>query len=93
MKEKASLVLPNHWPLQTAKARFSELIRCVKNHGPQHVTVHGKDEVVVLSAEEFRRLQGKQTGRDLLDIMQNSPYPDVNLLPARAAMPVREVEL
>jgi len=23
--------------------------------GPQHVTVHGRDEVVVVAAEEFRR--------------------------------------
>jgi hypothetical protein len=25
------------------------------NEGPQHVTVHGRDEVVVVAAEEFRR--------------------------------------
>lgn len=93
MREKAHPGLPNHWPLQTAKARFSELIRCVKSDGPQLVTVHGKDEVVVLSVEEFRRLQGKQTGRDLMEVMQNSPHPDVNLEPTRATMPVRNVEL
>jgi len=43
------------WKLQDAKARFSELVRRVRSEGPQHVTVHGRDEVVVISAEEFRR--------------------------------------
>jgi len=49
--------------LQDAKARFSELVRRVRSEGPQHVTVHGRDEVVVISAEEFRRLKGDLTGR------------------------------
>ena len=87
MGEKARPKLPNHWPLQTAKARFSELIRCVKSDGPQHVTIHGRDEAVILSADEFRRLQGKQTGRDLVDVMQTLPYQDLNLEPARGGRP------
>ncbi|MGZ9115857.1 MAG: type II toxin-antitoxin system Phd/YefM family antitoxin, partial [Methylocystis sp.] len=45
------------WVLQDAKARFSELVRRVRSEGPQHVTVHGRDAVVVVSAEEFRRLE------------------------------------
>ena len=48
------------WVLQDAKARFSELVRKVRSEGPQHVTVHGRDEVVVVAAEEFRRLQGRR---------------------------------
>ena len=39
------------WVLQDAKARFSELVRRAYTDGPQHVTVHGRQEVVVLSAE------------------------------------------
>jgi prevent-host-death family protein len=46
---------PGRWLLQDAKARFSELVRRVRSEGPQRVTVHGRDEVVVISAEEFRR--------------------------------------
>ena len=49
---------PGRWLLQDAKARFSELVRRVRSEGPQHVTVHGRDEVVVIAAEEFRRLKG-----------------------------------
>jgi prevent-host-death family protein len=79
-----------HWLLQDAKARFSELVRRVRSDGPQHVTVHGRDEVVVISAEEFRRLKGDLTGESLIAAMQASPYSDIDLEPERAPMPVRE---
>ncbi len=62
--------LPGHWLLQDAKARFSELVRSVRSEGPQHVTVHGRDEVVVVSAEEFRRLKGERSGDALIAAMQ-----------------------
>ena len=79
------------WPLQDAKARFSELVRRVRSEGPQRVTVHGRDEVVVISAEEFRRLKGDLTGEALIAAMQASPHRDIDIKPRRAAMPVREV--
>ena len=86
-------VRPGHWPLQDAKARFSELVRRVRSEGPQHVTVHGRDEVVVIAAEELRRLRGEQTGQALIDALQASPHRDIELAPPRAAMPVRDVVL
>lgn len=85
--------LPGYWVLQDAKARFSELVRRVHSEGPQHVTVHGRDEVVVIAAEDFRRLQGDRTGRDLIDAIQASPYRDLELEVSRAPMPVRDVLL
>ena len=86
--------LPGHWLLQDAKARFSELVRRVHSEGPQHVTVHGRDEVVVVAAEEFRRLQGKRTGQLLVDACQDSPHRDIDIVPPDGfAMPVRDVEL
>ncbi len=85
--------LPGHWLLQDAKARFSELVRRVRSEGPQHVTVHGRDEVVVVSAEEFRRLKGERSGEALIAAMQASPHRDINIEPERAPMPVREVKL
>ena len=81
------------WRLQDAKARFSELVRRVRSEGPQHVTVHGRDEVVVIAAEEFHRLQGSRSGAELVTAMQESPYRDIDLTPSRASMPVREVAL
>src|ERR1700737_4410595 len=81
------------WLLQDAKARFSELVRRVRSEGPQHVTVHGRDAVVVISAEEFRRLKRDLTGEALIAAMQASPYRDIDTEPSRAPMPVRAVAL
>lgn len=81
------------WLLQDAKARFSELVRRVHSEGPQHVTVHGRDEVVVISAEEFRRLKGDRTGAALIEAMQASPHRDIEIAPRRDPMPVRAVDL
>ncbi len=83
--------MPNYWPLQNAKARFSELLRRVRSDGPQHVTVHGRDEVVVISAEEFRRLRGNETGQAVIDALQSSLHHDLDIEPTRSKMPVRDV--
>ena len=85
--------LPGHWLLQDAKARFSELVRRVRSEGPQHVTVHGRDEVVVVSAEEFRRLKGELSGDALIAAMQASPSLEIDIEPKRGRMPVRGVDL
>jgi prevent-host-death family protein len=82
-----------YWLLQDAKARFSELVRKVRSEGPQHVTVHGRDEVVVIAAEEFHRLQGAITGRALIEAIQASPHRETELETRRTPMPVRDVSL
>ena len=46
------------WQLQEAKQKFSEVVRRALDEGPQIVTRHGEETVVVLSAKEFRRLSG-----------------------------------
>jgi prevent-host-death family protein len=84
---------PSHWLLQDAKARFSELVRRVRSEGPQHVTVHGRDEVVVIAAEEFRRLKGNLTGQALIAAMQASPHRAIDIEPRGVRMPVRDVAL
>ena len=68
-----------YWLLQDAKARFSELVRKVRSEGPQHVTVHGRDEVVVIAAEDFRRLKGSITGKALIEAVQASPHRDIGI--------------
>jgi prevent-host-death family protein len=59
------------WQMQTAKARFSDMVRCAKQDGPQDITVHGKSVAVVLSREMFDRLSGNS--QSLLEFMQQSP--------------------
>jgi prevent-host-death family protein len=92
LRRRARDAKSGHWLLQDAKARFSELVRRVRSDGPQRVTVHGRDEVVVISAEEFRRLKGDLDGGALIAAMQASPHRDIDIEPNRASMPVREVE-
>ncbi len=84
---------PGRWPLHDAKSRFSELVRRVRSEGPQLVTVHGRDEVVVVTAEEYRRLKGDRTGAALIAALQELPYRDIDIEPRRERLPVRDVKL
>lgn len=59
------------WQMQTAKARFSDVVRCAKQDGPQNITVHGRSVAVVLSRELFDRISGNT--ESLLEFMQQSP--------------------
>jgi prevent-host-death family protein len=54
------------WQLQDAKNRFSEVIRESRRE-PQLITLRGKDEAVVLSCDEYRKLaRPKKTWAELL---------------------------
>ncbi len=44
------------WPVQDAKARFSELLDACLAHGPQLVTRRGAEAAVLVPADEWRRL-------------------------------------
>ena len=83
----------SRWRLQDAKARFSELVRLAHSDGPQHVTLHGRDAVVVVDADEFKRLNGGRTGALLIEALQSSPHRQVDIEPSRSAMAVRAVKL
>jgi antitoxin Phd len=45
------------WPVQDAKARFSEFLDSCLSQGPQMVTKRGAEAAVLVSAQEWRRLQ------------------------------------
>jgi prevent-host-death family protein len=81
------------WALQDAKARFSELVRKAKTEGPQRITVHGREEVVVVSVKDYRRVKGELTGQVLVKVLQDSPLGDINLERLRTRGRVRGVEL
>lgn len=64
----------SEWQLQDAKARFSEVFRLARSHGPQRVTKHGKEAVVILRAEEFERLTGRaRHPQGLVEFFRQSP--------------------
>jgi prevent-host-death family protein len=78
------------WQLQAAKQHFSELVERARRDGPQVVTKHGKEAVVVVSAEEYRRLRG--SGPRLVELIRAAPDFDALDL-TRAEDRGRDVEL
>ena len=83
----------NSWRLQDAKARLSEVVREAEAHGPQRVTLHGRDAVVVVRAEEFDRMQRPVSGRDIVKALRAGPLADVEFERLSVAPPVRNVVL
>jgi prevent-host-death family protein len=65
---------PDHWQIQDAKQRFSEMIRAVASEGPQVITRHGEDVAVVVDIGEYRRLTRPSV--DLADILLGGPKLD-----------------
>ena len=61
------------WPVQDAKARFSELLEKSVNEGPQVVTKRGIETAVLVPIEEWRRL--KQRARPSLKELLLAPEP------------------
>ena len=45
------------WPVQAAKARFSEFLEACLIEGPQMVTRRGAEAAVLVPVAEWRRLQ------------------------------------
>ena len=83
---------PRTWKLQDAKARFSELVRAARAEGPQRVTVHGKDAVVVLSAADYARMQAAATAHRGSFAAHLRAFPQGGALPEdRPAVTPRDV--
>ncbi|MFM9864772.1 MAG: type II toxin-antitoxin system Phd/YefM family antitoxin [Micropepsaceae bacterium] len=81
------------WPLQDAKTSFSEVVRRAHQQGPQHVTVHGKDSVVVVSAEEFSKLTVRERYPTLRSVLQACPDKDFSFEFEPISITVRPVDL
>lgn len=78
------------WQLQEAKQKFSELVRVTLEEGPQKVTRHGEEVVVVVPAEEFHRLQGEKM--DFKEFLMSGPDLSELEIERPKELP-REVEL
>jgi prevent-host-death family protein len=89
----ASRKPPQKWQLQTAKAQFSEVFRRARTEGPQHVTKQGKEEVVILSKEDFDRLNQSKNRESLWDFFRNSPLAGSGIDLERRKDYPRKVEL
>jgi prevent-host-death family protein len=59
------------WTVAEAKAKLSEVMERAEKEGPQQITRHGEEAVVVVSAEEWER-KTKRKG-NLAEFFANSP--------------------
>ena len=64
----------DHWQIQDAKQRFSEMIRAVTSEGPQVITRHGEDVAVVVDIADYRRLTRPSV--DLAGVLLGGPRLD-----------------
>ena len=92
-REQKMMGLGERWRLQDAKARFSEVVKRAREHGPQRVTLHGKDAVVIVSAESYDRERERHTGRRLVEALAASPLAGIMLERPFISGPVRDGEV
>lgn len=77
------------WQLQDAKAKFSEVVERAMREGPQTVTRHGRDAVVIVDAAEFEKLRARRLS--LKEALMSGPDGEFEL-PVRRADGPRDVE-
>jgi prevent-host-death family protein len=93
-KPRTSNSPPRAWQVQTAKARFSEVFRLARTEGPQRITRQGKDGVVVISDEHYKRLIArKQRSKTLVQFFRESPLVGLELNLSRDIDTGREITL
>jgi antitoxin Phd len=78
------------WPVQDAKARFSEMLEACLKEGPQTVTKRGAEAAVLVPAADWRRLKNaaRPTLKDLL--LSDRARGDLNV-PVRGGRRRRKV--
>ncbi len=75
------MIMNNVWQLQEAKNKFSHLVDKANHDGPQIVTRHGKESVVVIAIKDYRKLNKPKS--NLVAFFKNSPLVDANIELAR----------
>jgi prevent-host-death family protein len=81
----------NHWTVADAKAKLSEVIEKAQKVGPQRITRHGREAVVVVSAQEWER-KTKRKG-NLAEFLASSPLRDSGLQAERLDDDPRKIDL
>lgn len=59
------------WQLQDAKSKFSQVVNRAIKEGPQIVTRHGQEVVVILSVDDYHKMT--QPKPSLLALLLDSP--------------------
>ena len=78
------------WPVQDAKARFSEMLETCLREGPQVVTKRGVDAAVLVPATDWQRL--KRAARPTLKqlLLTDDARAELNV-PPRGGRHLRKV--
>jgi prevent-host-death family protein len=63
---------------QDAKARFSEVVDKARHAGPQIVTKHGRQVVIIVAADQFRQVNRRKGNQDLAAFFQHSPLRELD---------------
>ena len=63
-----------NWKSSDARNHFRQLIDRALQEGPQRVSRHGRETVVVVSIKEFDRLTGKKN--DFIEFLLSAPSMD-----------------
>lgn len=79
------------WPVQDAKARFSEFLERCLTQGPQMVTRRGTEAAVLISAAHWHRLQTQETP-SLKELLLSDHARTAALVPARGGLRRRKPE-
>ena len=79
------------WQLQEAKNRFSEVVDEAIQHGPQTVTRHGREAVVIVSYDDYIKL--KPEPANLLKALQVPEEYRIDLDINRSQDYARDIEL
>ena len=80
-----------HWKLQDAKARFSEVVKEATMHGPQTITLRGQPTVVVLSKEAYDKLVNPKLS--FVEFMRHSPLAKIQIDIQRDPSLTRDIDL
>ncbi|MFO1217815.1 MAG: type II toxin-antitoxin system Phd/YefM family antitoxin [Burkholderiaceae bacterium] len=78
------------WPVQDAKARFSEFLDACLAEGPQLVTRRGAEAAVLVPVDEWRRLAAADRPSLKALLLQEAARTDA-LVPARGTARRRKI--
>lgn len=67
------------WPLQEARTHLRDVVDGALNQGPQRITRHGKQAVIVVSEDEWNRRA--EVPRSFGDLLADCPLEAADLPP------------
>ena len=79
------------WTLARAKDRLSEVVWQALDHGPQTISVRGREAAVVLSKADYEQLRDPNAPRSLWELLGRMNFDGVDL--SRDQTPARDIDL